>query len=75
MQTLRIIALVAATATPALATTAPIDAMPQDGILAARDIADRAHGFMIGELSRDERGGLSQPKARDIGDREPRGFG
>jgi hypothetical protein len=62
-----IIALIAATATPALAVNFTSTATDT---IAARDIADREGGYQISELSRDERGGIKQPKARDIADRE-----
>jgi hypothetical protein len=64
-----LIALIAATATPALAVN--FTSSSQDTI-AARDIADRKDGYEISELSRDERGGIEQPRARDIADHAKR---
>ncbi|WP_324753817.1 hypothetical protein [Roseovarius sp. Pro17] len=83
MTRIALIALLAATAAPALAA----DFTPaQPDMIAARDIGDRADSHSIGardigdrkdykvsELSRDERGGVAQPKARDIADRKDRG--
>lgn len=67
MKTLSLIALIAATATPALATIQPIDATPTS--ISARDIADRAEGFEVSELFGSERAGDPTTRNRDIADR------
>ncbi|SEL15732.1 hypothetical protein SAMN05216208_2931, partial [Roseovarius nanhaiticus] len=65
-----LIALIAATATAGPALAVGFTSSANEAV-AARDIADRQHGFQISELSADERGGLNTtPNARDIADRE-----
>ncbi|MCZ4353107.1 hypothetical protein O4H61_11325 [Roseovarius aestuarii] len=68
MRTLSLIALLAATASPVLAAPQPIDA-PASFTFNARDIADRANGYQISELTSSERNGDPTTRARDIADR------
>ena len=63
MNRIALIALIAATAAPALANETSI---------AARDIGDRAENIQVSELSTGERNGKDLPQARDIGDRAER---